>query len=135
MLENLKKNFIQFPLRSGEVLCKESDKSADGYIVLDGIIELTKANSKRFREVTMGEVFGVWEAIFQTNKRFFTATCTTDATVLIIPAKVLRQKVENADPFLSYCFRQWLVLEESFHSIEEPPKIEIMRKVNPTKFI
>ena len=112
MLDELKESFIEWHLKKGDVLYDEQDKSSDGYIVIEGIVEITQTNklsndrnNTSRHDVTEGEVFGVWKTIFAKPGQFFSAKAKTDCSVLVIPSGLIQQKIEKADPFLVYCMR------------------------------
>ena len=74
---------------------------------------LGQSDAMQIHVVREGEVFGVWKALYQNKKRNFTATASKPSEVLIIPDYILEKKVKEADPFLIYCFKQWLNVTNS----------------------
>ena len=73
---------------------------------------LGQSDAMQIHVVREGEVFNVWKALYQ-NKKNFTATASKPSEVLIIPDYILEKKVKEADPFLIYCFKQWLNVTNS----------------------
>ena len=99
------------------LLFRAGDESSDGYVLSMGEIQLSRrlgqSDAMQIHVVREGEVFGVWKALYQNKKRNFTATASKPSEVLIIPDYILEKKVKEADPFLIYCFKQWLNVTNS----------------------
>ena len=112
MIEELRKSFVEFEMKMGETLFEEDDVSSDGFILLNGRIELlTKEDyspdSKLvvYDTVEAGEVFGVLKCIYGTDNRLYSARAKTDSSLLFIPKGLLIKKLEATDPFILYCIR------------------------------
>ena len=112
LLEELQKTLRHVSLAKDEILFRAGDESSDGYVLLIGEVQLSRrlgqSDAMQIHMVREGEVFGVWKALYQNKKRNFTATASKPSEVLIIPDYILEKKVKEADPFLIYCFKQWL---------------------------
>jgi len=112
LLEELQKTLRHVSLAKDEILFRAGDESSDGYVLSIGEIQLSRrlgqSDAMQIHMVREGEVFGVWKALYQNKKRNFTATASKPSEVLIIPDYILEKKVKEADPFLIYCFKQWL---------------------------
>ena len=69
-------------LIKGEHLFKKGDHSQHMYLLVDGVVELTRSD-KRKRDFEAPEAMGVW-GFFNESNRLMTATCKTDCFFLKI---------------------------------------------------
>ncbi|MDC0461747.1 cyclic nucleotide-binding domain-containing protein [Alphaproteobacteria bacterium] len=112
MLEELKKSFVEFEMKRGETLFEEQDPHSDGFILVDGKIDLlTKSdyspNSKLevYDNLEPGEVFGVLKCIYGEDTRLYSAKARTNCKLLFIPKGLLMKKLKSVDPFILFCIR------------------------------
>ena len=113
----LSKTFSTRHLLKDDTLFREGDEHGDGYIIKEGSIILTRKLGvaiMRAAIIEKEEVLGVWKVLFNTKKRFFTAQALVTTSVLVIPEQNLKSIINNADPFLIYCFKQWLNVTRGF---------------------
>ena len=71
-----------FSLKESEHLFKKGDKSQHMYLLVDGVVELTRSDERK-RDFEAPEAMGVW-GFFNESKRLMTATCKTDCFFLKI---------------------------------------------------
>ena len=103
----LENKFIREVLEKDEILFEEGDKTGKGYIIEVGEISLYKKN-KKVTSLGAGEVLGVWKILLNQNERFFTAKTNIKTILFVIPETYLENMINEADPFLKHCFKQWL---------------------------
>lgn len=108
--EELTKVFSSERYMNGEVLFRQGDKDGDGFIVLEGSVELTKEHNGVLQSglyIYKGGIFGVYKTIFEQDERNFTATVKEPSTIIKIPEAVLKNKLASTDPFILFCIRSW----------------------------
>jgi CRP-like cAMP-binding protein len=97
-----------------EIIFEEGDKAGDGYILSLGKVQLLQKDSKGVinekYKISSMQVFGIWNSIFDSEIRLFTAKAIEKSSLLVIPKGTLDKKMANLDPFLRFCFRQVLSL-------------------------
>ena len=103
----LENKFTRKFLEKEEILFAEGDKTGEGYIIEVGEINLYKKN-KKVTSLGAGEVLGVWKILLNQNERYFTAKTNIKTILFVIPAGYLENIINEADPFLKHCFKQWL---------------------------
>lgn len=113
MLDSLKKHFVEFPVRKGEMIFDYGDTTTSVFVVSSGEIELLQqkiGQSVEQRTVIQtigpGEMFRVSKILFEQKSHTYGATAGTDCKLLIVEQAVLDEKIASADPFLLYCFRK-----------------------------
>ena len=113
MLDALKKHFVEFPIRKGEMIFDYGDTTTSVFVISSGEVELLqqkKGQSEEQRTVLEtlgpGEVFGVSKILFEQKSHNYGARAGTDCKLLIVEQAVLDKKIASADPFLLYCFRK-----------------------------
>jgi len=77
-----------FSLNEGDILFKKGDKSQHMFLLVDGVVELTRSDERK-KNFEAPEAMGVW-GFFNESDRLMTATCKTDCYFL---------KVEQLDFF------------------------------------
>ena len=115
--DKLAANFSRRFLKAGDVLFREGDTNGDGYIIETGELELIRnEGDTKIRTAVLGEgeVLGVWKILFANNERYFTAKATVKTAVIVIPEAHLQAMLDQADPFLLYCFRKWLDVSRQY---------------------
>jgi len=71
-----------FSLKEGELLFKKGEKSQNMFLLVDGVVELTRSDERK-RDFEAPEAMGVW-GFFNESDRLMTATCKTDCYFLRI---------------------------------------------------
>ena len=89
------------------MLFEEGDKTGEGQIIEVGEISLYK-KYKKVTSLGVGDVLGLWKILLNQDERFFTAKTNIKTILFVIPATYLEDIINQADPFLKHCFKQWL---------------------------
>ena len=88
---------------AGHVLFKQGDIAQSCFLVRDGVIALsradTKGNDKRFATITKGEIIGEMSMIGGTP-RTATATVTKDCELAEISREEFECQIERLNPFM-----------------------------------
>ena len=117
MFAELEKIFGKQKLVAGAMICQQNDADRNGYILLNGKVELSRRHNNKVIErgvfISSGQVFGVFTSLFNAEARRWTAITVMASEIITIPEKVLAKKIEDMDPFLRYCLFQWYALEHS----------------------
>lgn len=71
-----------FSLNEGDILFKKGDKSQHMFLLVDGVVELTRSDQRK-KNFEAPEAMGVW-GFFNESDRLMTATCKTDCFLLKI---------------------------------------------------
>ena len=108
--KELTKVFSSERYMNGEILFRQGDKDGDGFIVLEGSVELIKEYNGVLQSglyIYKGGIFGVYKTIFEQDERSFTAIVKEPSTIIKIPEAVLENKLASTDPFILFCIRSW----------------------------
>ena len=100
----IEKIFGKQKLVADTVIYQQNDADRNGYILLNGKVELSRRHNKKVIErgvfISSGQVFGVFTSIFNNKARRWTATTVIASEIITIPEKVIAKKIEDMDPFL-----------------------------------
>lgn len=91
----------------GDVIFREGEIGDCAFIINQGLVEITKKSGRRvivLDRVGAQGIFGEM-AMIDAKPRSATATAVEPTQCLIIKNKVLRQKIDKADPFLRALLR------------------------------
>ena len=121
-LSALTKVFPTENFDAGKVLFQQGDLDGDGFIILQGSVELrreengiTQTGIYLYKE----EIFGVYKTIFENKARNFTAVTREPSRIIRIPERVLKNKLESTDPFILLCMRNWSELNTRLINAEK----------------
>ncbi len=112
--DQLKSALRSKTVEKDEIIYKEGDPAGDGYILSLGEVLLLQKNSSgevQKQKINSMQVFGIWNSIFESEFRLFTAKATEKSSLLVIPKATLEKKLKTLDPFLRFCFRQAMPIE------------------------
>ena len=93
--------------KAGETILHQGDAGNCAYIVVSGRVEIwreTEGNRKRLGIVGDGAVFGEM-ALIDDQPRMASATALTETVCAVVPEHVIKQKLQQADPFLNALLR------------------------------
>ena len=91
----------------GDVIFREGEMGDCAFIINQGLVEITKKSGRRsvvLDRVGVQGIFGEM-AMIDAKPRSATATALEPTQCLVIKNKVLRQKIDKADPFLRALLR------------------------------
>ncbi len=98
-----------------EIIFREGEQAGDGYILSLGEVLLLQkdisGSEVQKQKIKSMQVFGIWNSIFDTESRLFTARAMEKSSLLVIPKATLEKKLKTLDPFLRFCFRQAIPIE------------------------
>ncbi len=86
----------------GDEIFEEGDEGRNAYIILSGLVEITKAGwdgDKVIGYTGEGEIFGEMSLI-DAAPRMASARAVKETRVLVVPEEILRDKMAKADPFI-----------------------------------
>ena len=113
--DQLKSALKSITVEKDEIIFKEGDQAGDGYILSLGEVVLlqkgTSGNEVQKQKIKSMQVFGIWNSIFESEFRLFTAKAIEKSSLLVIPKATLEKKLKTLDPFLRFCFRQAIPIE------------------------
>ena len=113
--DQLKSALKSKTVEKDEIIYKEGEPAGDGYILSLGEVLLLQKNSSggevQKQKINSMQVFGIWNSIFESEFRLFTAKATEKSSLLVIPKATLEKKLKTLDPFLRFCFRQAMPIE------------------------
>ena len=113
--DQLKSALKSKTVEKDEIIFKEGDQAGDGYILSLGEVVLlqkgTSGSEVQKQKIKSMQVFGIWNSIFESEVRLFTAKAIEKSSLLVIPKATLEKKLKTLDPFLRFCFRQAIPIE------------------------
>ena len=103
------KDYERKSIAAGTQVFKAGDEADEAYVVLSGEVEISTQNSKNERilltTVTRGEMFGELALMSRGGKRSADSTAKTACQVMVIKSELLKDKLDNSDPFVRYLVR------------------------------
>ena len=102
--DQLKSALKSKTVEKDEIIYKEGEPAGDGYILSLGEVLLLQKNSSggevQKQKINSMQVFGIWNSIFESEFRLFTAKATEKSSLLVIPTCTYRP----ASPMCSLTF-------------------------------
>jgi CRP-like cAMP-binding protein len=89
-------------VRKGSILFKQGDRGDAAFLVTDGIIGIyreAEGQKTPLATIRQGELFGEM-AVIDGSPRMATAFAVSDATLTVISADTITEKMRKADPFI-----------------------------------
>ncbi len=113
--DQLKSALQSKTVEKDEIIFNEGEQAGDGYILSLGEVLLlqkgTSGTEVQKQKIKSMQVFGIWNSIFESEFRLFTAKACEKSSLLVIPRATLEKKLKTLDPFLRFCFRQAIPIE------------------------
>jgi CRP-like cAMP-binding protein len=85
----------QIDLREGKVLIREGRRGQEFFVLLDGAVEVTKAD-RRINQLGPGDFFGEIALIAPAAVRTATVTASTDVEALVVTAQNFRGLLQHS---------------------------------------
>jgi ATP-binding cassette subfamily B protein len=95
-------SFRERKCMEGIIIFSPGDDAKEAYRIEEGEIAIYKEGYDKnhtVAELGKGDIFGEMSAVKYKKHSLF-AAATTDVVLTVIPAEALRDKLENADPFV-----------------------------------
>ena len=95
-----------------DIIFREGEAGDDAYLVQKGHVEIVRKrgdSEQVVRQVKAGEVFGAMAAI-DTQHRIATARAVEESVCVVIPKRVLEEKIAASDPLVVALLR-WFVTQ------------------------
>jgi CRP/FNR family cyclic AMP-dependent transcriptional regulator len=121
---------IQFP--KGKVLFKQGEKSDAAYIVNSGAVGMYREAQGRkipLATVRRGELFGEMAAI-DTTPRMATAFTLEESAVMVVPIRIMTDKLRKADPFIRAMIHMLMTNLRGVHESYMPKSRSMADAVN-----
>ena len=93
--------------KAGTPIIKQGDAAGAAYVVDAGKVEIwieRRGAKQVLAEVTTGGIFGEM-ALIDAKPRSANATALVDTTLIIVPEKLFKQKIDNIDPLIKALLR------------------------------
>jgi CRP-like cAMP-binding protein len=85
----------EIDLREGKVLIREGTRGREFFVLLDGAVEVTKAD-RRINQLGPGDFFGEIALIAPSTERTATVTASTDVEALVVTAQNFRGLLQRS---------------------------------------